>query len=955
LPTLIGVVELSVLGGVEAHVDGRRVEITSRTQRILLAALAHGRGAVVPTERLVWLVWGDHPPDSARQSLKSHLSRLRRTLRDDVVVSRPPGYALTVEAEHLDLCRFERGVGADSLAELEAALALWRGEPFGELADHEHLAGEVARLAELHLTGRLRRAELLAEVGRHDQAVSELRALAAEHPLFERARIALVATLHRAGRQADAIAEADRYRTQVADVGLEPSPAFVAAERGAFSEPAPPLAAPPVPSAPPAPSASPVPSALPARLGSLVGRDEEVDHLCGLLAERRLVTMTGPGGVGKTALAVEVGHRMADRTSDGVWFATLTEVEDDAGVLPAVVRAVGAPTTLPLEASLAGYLSGRDGLLVLDNIEHVRAAAGAVADAVLAATARLRVLTTGRQPLGLAGETVVAVDPLSAEAAHRLLAERCRDAGATIESHEAELAARICERLDRLPLAIEMAAARLRALSLRDLDRHLDQRLRLLRSGRDGRQKTLEDMVAWSHDLLEVDQRELFEQLAVFVGTFDLDAAAAVHGTDDIAGLLADLVDQSLVHAHRDAGGVRYRMLETVRSFASERLDASPGRDATIDRFIEHHVALAEQVAEGLRGPEERRWAAIFDVNTPNLEVAHARALERGDIDAAVRIAAAPYLLIYQRLRADIGAWAEATLEPARRAGHSATAAVLAICALDRLNRGHPDEAAALLADLPDDPVACHAHEVLGDLYTYQGDLDAAVEHFTIAEDLALADGDEVTAGHARMSSSLALGYAGHRDEALRRLADARAVGERTGAGCVAVWCDYAEGELLAEQDPARALELMDEAVAAADREGWRLVAGVGHLTASSLRARSAAPADAIAGFDRLIRHWDRLGDRTHQWTTLRNLVELLVRVGDLASAARVLGSVTNSPKPTFGAEEERLRHAAEQVRAGLGDRADELIEQGADLELDGTIDLALAALAALGDSHQAP
>ena len=930
-----------MLGRVEAHVDGQRVEITSRTHRVLLAALAHARGAAVPTDRLIWLVWGDQPPDRARESLKSHLSRLRRTLRDDVVASRPPGYALTIEPEHLDLHRFEQGMDATSLAELEKSLALWRGEPFGELGEHEHLAGEVARLTELHLTGRVRRAELLAAAGRHDEAIGELRALTTEHPLLERARIALVATLHRAGRQADAVAEADRYRTQVADVGLEPSPSFVAAERAAFAEPSPPT--PPVRSAPPA------------RLGTLVGRDEEIDHVCRLLEERRLVTVVGPGGVGKTALAAEVTRRMADLAPDGVWIAALAEVEDGAGVLPAVVRAVGAPTTHPLDASLAGYLSGREGLLVLDNTEHVSTSACAVADQVLAVPGRIRIITTGRQPLGLAGEAVVPVEPLTAAAAQQLLEERCRDAGGTIEPRQAELAARVCERLDRLPLAIEMAAARLRALSLEDLEQHLDQRLRLLGSGRDGRHETLERVVAWSHDLLDPDQRELFEQLSVFAGPFDLDAAAAVHGSDHTAGPLADLVDRSLVQARNDAGRVRYQLLETVRAFANERLDASPSRDATIDRFVEHHVALAEQVAEGLRGPDERRWADTFDRNTPNLEVAHARALERGDIDAAVRIATAPYLLIYQRLRADIGAWAEATLEPARRAGHPATAAVLAVVALDRLNRGHHDEVAALLDDLPDDPVARHAHEILGDLYTYRGQLDAAVEHFARAADLAIAGGDHVTALHARMSQSIPLGYAGHRDEARRRLQQVRADGELRGVRFVPAWCDFAEAELLVEIDPARSLELVDGAVATADREGWRMLAGVGRLTASSLRARSADPADALAGFERLIRHWDRVGDTNHQWTTLRNLVELLVRLGDLPRAALVLGSVTNSPRPTFGPEEERLRDAAELIRAGLGDQADELVERGAALDLDATIRLALDALTELGATAPGP
>jgi DNA-binding SARP family transcriptional activator len=406
------VFEVSVLGRVEARADGRHVEITSRTQRILLAALAQARGAPVPTDRLAWLVWGDTPPHRAAQSLKSHLSRLRRTLGEDVIAARSPGYALDLPPEAIDVHRFEAGIrDARSLQALDEALALWRGTPFGELADNEQLAGEVARLTEQHLTGRLRRAELLADAGRHDDAIGDLRALAAEVPLDERARIALVTALHRAGRQADAIAAADRYRADAAEVGLEPSGAFLAAERAVFAQP------------PSDPSTAPRPSP-PARLDPLVGRDDELDRVCGLLEERRLVTLVGPGGVGKTALAMEVARRMGERASDEVWIATLAEVEDREGVLPAIVRSVGAPTTQPLDASLCGYLTNRAGILVLDNTEHLSTPICRVADQVLSCAAEVRILTTGRQPLGLAGEAVVAVTPLDPDAAHRLLRER---------------------------------------------------------------------------------------------------------------------------------------------------------------------------------------------------------------------------------------------------------------------------------------------------------------------------------------------------------------------------------------------------------------------------------------------------------------------------------------------------------------------------------------------------
>jgi predicted ATPase/DNA-binding SARP family transcriptional activator len=928
------VFEVSVLGRVEARADGRHVEITSRTQRILLAALAQARGAPVPTDRLAWLVWGDTPPHRAAQSLKSHLSRLRRTLGEDVIAARSPGYALDLPPEAIDVHRFEAGIrDARSLQALDEALALWRGTPFGELADNEQLAGEVARLTEQHLTGRLRRAELLADAGRHDDAIGDLRALAAEVPLDERARIALVTALHRAGRQADAIAAADRYRADAAEVGLEPSGAFLAAERAVFAQP------------PSDPSTAPRPSP-PARLDPLVGRDDELDRVCGLLEERRLVTLVGPGGVGKTALAMEVARRMGERASDEVWIATLAEVEDREGVLPAIVRSVGAPTTQPLDASLCGYLTNRAGILVLDNTEHLSTPICRVADQVLSCAAEVRILTTGRQPLGLAGEAVVAVTPLDPDAAHRLLRERCHDAGGTIEPHDADLVARICERLDHLPLAIEMAAARLRALSLADLDRHLDQRLGLLRSGRDGRHETLGDVVAWSHGLLDDEQRTLFDQLAVFAGPFDLEAASAVHGSHHTAGPLADLVDRSLVQVVPDQGrGARYHLLETVRTFAGERLAASPKAEEVAGRFVAHHVELAERIGEGVSGPDEQRWVSTFELHTPNLQATHARVLEHGDVDAAVRLATAPYHLIYQRLRADIGAWADATLPLARAAGHPATDAVVALVALDRLNRGLDEEAHRLLVGVTLDPVARQAFEIHGDLFLYRGELEAAHEQYVLAEHLAEEAGDRFTTWFARISRAMPLGYGEHLDDALAILGVVRPLVEDAGLELLAAWCDYATAEALVEHDPVRSLDLVDRAVARADQGGWRMLAGVARLTASSLRARSADPADAVAGFERLLRHWRALGDQVHQWTTMRNLVELLVRLDALEAAATILGAVDEAPTPSFGPERDRLDGARERIHRRLGERADLLISTGRTLDLDAGVEIGLAAL----------
>ena len=930
--------DVRVLGPIEACDGDRVIALGSRAQRALLASMVHARGRVVAASDIEALVWGDELPDHPQDALKSHVSRLRRALGQDVIRSRSPGYALTLPQEQLDVHRYERGLGsASTLAEVDTALGLWRGQPYGEFADHEHLAGEVARLRELYAQGRLRRADLLHVAGRQDEAATAYRELVAEEPLREAAWSGLLRALHAVGRQAEATTEARRYRELAREAGLHPSPDFLEVEHEVFTTA-------------PRPASQRQrqrPSPLPPRLSSIVGRQRELEQIGALLRARRLVTLVGPGGVGKTTLAVQVARTIADDLDDGAWIALLADSDDPASVVPAISRAVGAPATEPLDTSLEHFLAGRKALLVLDNAEHVREGVRSITGRLLATADELRVLVTSRQPLDVPGEVVVPVEPLEQDAALELFGQRARDAGAPIPQGQEDLAADVCDRLDRLPLAIEMAAARLRGLGLLDLAARLDERLRLLHSGDEGRHETLAAVVAWSYDLLDPAGRSLFEQLAAFVGTFDLDAAEAVCDVADVPGGIVDLVDRSLVHRVPDSGHARFQLLETVRAFAGERLAASDAHQRTIERFVRYHVGLAERIDLGLRGPDEGAWAELLERQLPNLEAAHGYARQLGDVDAVVRIAVAPYVFVYHRLRADVGAWAETALPIAQRTDHPLTPAVVAVVALNRLHRGDLDGAADLLTELPDDPVARHAHEVLGDLHLYRGELDAALASFEAAERLAHRVDDRFTVLHSRMSQGMTAGYLGRVDDGLQLIDAVRREASETRLPMVAVWCDFGEGELLAESHPDRALELVDHVVAEADRAGWRFGAGVGRLTASSLRARTADPADAVPGFERLIRYWNRLGDKTHQWTTLRNLVDLFIRLEAYGPAARLLGAVGQATRPTFGPERERLDEARATVRSHLGEQAEVLIEAGRG---DGMAAAVAGALATLGD-----
>lgn len=925
--------DVRVLGPIEAHDDGEVVVPGSRAQQVLLAAMVHARGRLVPTSQLTYLVWGDEPPAHPQDALKSHVSRLRRSLGADVITGKAAGYALTLDRQHLDVHRFERGLGPTAtLADLEAALDLWRGRPYGEVGEHEHFAGEVARLTELHAQGRLRRADLLLAAQRHDEAAAAYTELVAEEPLREAAWTGLLRALHGGGRQPEATEQARRYRDLLRDAGLDPSPGHLEVEREVFT------------SAPPLVAQRRSGTRLPTPLVELIGRDDELEQLTGLLRERRLVTVTGPGGVGKTVLALRAAQQVA-HLSDGVWVVPLAEVDDPTVVVAAMVRAVGAPAAEPLDRSLERHLAGRRVLLLFDNADHVLSVVRQVAERLLSTGEELRILVTSRQPFELAGEAVLPLRPLERPAATALLHERARDAGAPIPSSHRELAIEVCDRLDRLPLAIEMAAARLRGLGIEELAARLDERLQLLRSSASGRHGTLEAVVGWSYDLLDADGRSLLEQLSVFAGSFDLAAVAATWDGRDVAGTVADLVDRSLLQRADAPGHVRYQLLETVRSFAADRLRSSSAVDGTVARFVRFHAELAGRLGAGLRGPDEQAWTQVLERELPNLEAAHAHALRREDVDASVRLATSLHVVVYHRLRADIGAWAEATLPLATRARHPGLPAVAAVVAVNHLHRGELDAVEALLVDLPDDPVARHGYEVLGDLHIYRGSFDASVECFRQAERLAHRADDRFTILHSRMSQAMALGYGGQVDQALALLAQVRVDASDARIGLASAWCDFTEAELVAETEPQRALELVDRTVAEADRAGWRMLAGVGRLTASSLRARTADPMDAIPGFERLIRHWARYGDDTHQWTTLRNLVDLFIRLEAYAPAARLLGAVSVAPRPTFGAEAERLEAARAVMLRHLAAEGESLISAGTGDDLPTAVELALSGL----------
>ncbi|RJL30124.1 BTAD domain-containing putative transcriptional regulator [Bailinhaonella thermotolerans] len=627
--------------------DGGPVRIPEVKVRALLAELLVGAGRVVPADRLIDDLWGERLPANPAGALQTRISQLRRALDEAepgaraLVVSRPPGYLLDVRPGDVDAGRFQEllaRVGAaagprERAALLADALALWRGPALLDFADEEFARPEAARLGELRLTALEEQAEARLELGEHALLADELGDLVARHPLRERLRAAHLRALYRAGRQSEALDGYRDLRERLADeLGVDPG-RKLAELHSAILRQDPALGAPSAP----APAVR-----LPVPLGDLVGREAEAGEVERLLTAGRLVTLTGPGGVGKTRLALEAARRSAAAFPDGVWLAELGALP--AGALPGevaelVAATVGVRDEAPtaLADRLPELLRERRALLVLDNCEHVLASAARLTASLLRAAPGLRVLATSQMPLNVSGEALFAVPPLEEAEAVRLFAERAaaRTPGFTLDEENAEAVASICRRLDGIPLALELAATRVRALGVRELAERLDDRFRLLAAGPQDapeRQRTLRAMIDWSWEPLSEAERAVLRRLAVHADGCTLRAAEEVCGEEglDVLDLLAGLVDRSLVAVAEVGGVTRYRLLESVAAYCRERLREA-GELAEIERrHARHYAGLAAAADAHLRGSAQGEWLRRLDAETANLHVALAHAVRHG-------------------------------------------------------------------------------------------------------------------------------------------------------------------------------------------------------------------------------------------------------------------------------------------------------------------------------------
>jgi predicted ATPase/DNA-binding SARP family transcriptional activator len=667
-------VQIGILGSFEVRTDdGLMADVPGARLRALLIALALGPGRVVPKSMLIDWIWGENPPADAANALQRLASRLRKALPGGVIEGQTGGYRLTVDPDAVDALRFERLValarqeeGPGRVRLLREALALWRGAAMQDvgLEDSEAFDAAATRLEGLRLTAMEDRFEAEVSLGHGAEVAAELTDAVAAHPLRERLVAALMRALVAAGRDSEALLTYERTREALADaLGADPSPELsalhVALLRGELGR-----------------REENRKTNVRAELTSFVGRDDDVAAVRELVAEYRLTTLVGPGGSGKTRLATETARTLTGDLPDGVWLVELAAIgavkgEGEVGgdVAQATLAALGlrdallgaAPSADPADGLIAA-IRDREALLILDNCEHVIEAAAKFADRVLGECRQMRILATSREPLGITGEALWPVEPLAlphgdaspgeieSSSAVRLLRDR---AGAVrkdlaLDAHTLSTMVRVCRALDGMPLAIELAAARLRTMSIDQLANGLDDRFRLLTGGSRTalpRHKTLRAVVDWSWELLTHAERAVLRTLSVFSGGASLEAAERVCADggveqDEVLELLTSLTEKSLLLTEGD-GTPRYRMTGTINEYAADRLVEAGESDLTRQAHLAYFTGLTETAEPHLRRAEQLAWLARLEADHDNIGAAMRGAIAAGEAQGAMRLAAA--------------------------------------------------------------------------------------------------------------------------------------------------------------------------------------------------------------------------------------------------------------------------------------------------------------------------
>jgi predicted ATPase/DNA-binding SARP family transcriptional activator len=772
-------VNVLLLGSLEVSGSLGSVAVSGAGQRTLLARLAAHPGETVPAHALIEALWGESFPITAIKTLHSHLARLRRDLRsaglDGLIATRQPGYLLDIPPDLVDAVRFE-DLATQGRHQLDAseittaartlsrAKRLWRGEPFGDCRRSTWSQQESARLGDIFMTVQENLFSAQVTLGEHAEVVTELGALVRQHPFRERLWELLMLALYRSGRQGEALNTYQQARSILVDqLGIEPGRRLQELETAILTgDPA--LA----PEQSRALLRRPITSTLPADVTSFVSRESETTEITWLLATGRMASLVGVGGVGKSRLALHVARCNQPSYADGVWLVELASLNDPALLAHTVADALDVhdQSGRDMTTVLAEHLHDRSALLVLDNCEHLVESCAVFAETLLRAAPSLRVLVTSRQALHIEGERVFIVNPLSVpdldeqddgpeSPAVTLLVDRADAAlpeGFRLTDENQTAVTALCQRLEGIPLALELAARRLRVLSPAELLTRLDDRFRLLTEGGRtvmARQQTLRATVDWSYELCEPAERLLWRRISVFAGSFDLPAVENICTDEDapvdtVLDVIAGLVDKSVLVRVENVGAARYRLLETLRQYGHERLREAGEEQLLRSRHRDWYLGLAEQ--------GEQQWFSALQSATSTrtrLDHANLRAAlefcmtEPGEETTGLRLAGALWFYwIGSGLLAEGQHWLDWALSTTAQAAQIRPKA-LWVNGYVAVLQGKTVAAQELIAQIlpdADKTSLAHASFVLGAASVFDGDLvtgarlleDAHAQHRTL-------------------------------------------------------------------------------------------------------------------------------------------------------------------------------------------------------------------------------
>lgn len=946
-----------VLGPLAVHAGDAALPIASRRQRALLTRLLLDPGRVVSAHALVESAWADEEyPKGPKSALQTQMSRLRALLGPlgEQVLTRAPGYCLDVAADDIDACAFEHMVRRarqaarrDARAALvlhDEALRLWRGPAYAEFAE-SFAQPEAARLEELRLGAVEERVEALLEVGDIAEAVAVSRYLTTSHPMRERPYALLMRGLATQGRREEALAVFRGVRERLVDeLGAEPSEELrdvhLRVLRGEVDEPD----QRDVPTVTAVGGTRPA-VGVPLAVSGFVGRQAELSAVGGALGGCRVVTLVGPGGVGKTRLAAEVVTSLGG-VGDVVW-VELASVRGELGVWRAVLGVLGGmlPSGGLVGEAVVELLRGREVTVVLDDCEHVVEQVASVVSVIVRRCGGVRVLATSRERLCVDGEWVVPLSGLPCAGrdapAVRLLLDRLTAAGCAADVDGAgvrALAEEVCRRLDGLPLALELAGAQGAALGLESLVDMADP-LALVsrRRGVSGRHRGLREVLSWSFDLLSPGEQVLLRRLSVFPGRFSLDwvrgvCAGGVVSAAEVAGLVACLVDKSLVTRRPGpaAAGRRFALLSTVGRFAGEQLAAAGEEEHVRAAHARFAAAWAERWARVVAADEDPEGFALFAAYGQDLRAACAWA-HRHDPDLVMRLTAALYRWAELHIDHEVLGWAEAALRlPGTRRHHLRPVVLVAAAGAAAHTHGDPDLAERLCLEAikglgPPDQRSVIVFNALGHYLHNREPAKAAVAHRR-AWHAARQVGDAVGETEAASSLAIALNSLGNAEGTARWLVRTRAAAS-TRSPVTSAMVDYATGECLMLSAPGEAAAYLAASHDLASSAGVHLLAAMALTSKVTLQARSSPSPQGVAAYGDVLRHWcdsDGNVNEWNVWITLRNLIPVLSRHGQDSAALALHYAIARSPRAlrTLGPESRTLRRAVARSEQRLGPSA---------------------------------